>query len=401
MLSGCRIVLGVSGGVAAYKAAYLARRLVELGAAVRSVMTESAAQFIGAQTLAAVTGNHPVEGFWGEAEVSPHTALGQWADAMVIAPATAATMAKLAMGLSDNVLIATALATEAPLIVAPAMHTEMWENAATQRNVRTLLEDGVTMVGPLSGALAGGDTGPGRMIEPEDIVAALVEVLTRSSAGESVRDLNGYKVLVTAGGTREPIDPVRYIGNRSSGKMGNAIAVEAARRGAQVTLITAAPAPSESGVETIPVETAQEMADATWERVGDVDFAIMAAAVADFRPKQAEDIKLRRGDGLPVIDVEPTPDILAAIAAMDNRPYLVGFAAETGSLEGALRKAKEKGVDLLVGNDVNKAGSGFATETNEVTVYASSGESESWPLLSKPEVARRLWDRILEDHTPG
>ncbi|MDJ0496632.1 MAG: bifunctional phosphopantothenoylcysteine decarboxylase/phosphopantothenate--cysteine ligase CoaBC [Acidimicrobiia bacterium] len=401
MLSGRRIVLGVSGGVAAYKAAYLARRLVEVGATVRSVMTESAVHFLGAQTLAAVTGHHPVGGFWDEAEVSPHTDLGQWADAMVIAPATAATMAKLATGLSDNVLIATALATEAPLVVAPAMHTEMWENPATQRNVRTLLDDGVTIVGPLSGALAGGDSGPGRMVEPEDILTALTEVLSGSSTEASVRDMDGYAVLVTAGGTREPIDPVRYIGNRSSGKMGNAIAGEAARRGAQVSLITTAAPPSGAAIEVVRVETAQQMADATWERAGEVDFAVMAAAVADFRPRQAEDIKLRRGDGLPVIDVEPTPDILAGIAAMENRPYLVGFAAETGSMEGALRKATEKGVDLLVGNDVTRAGSGFATDTNEVTVYAPSGESDRWPLLSKREVARRLWDRILEDRKPG
>ena len=182
---------------------------------VRSVMTESSVQFLGAQTLAAVTGDHPVEGFWDEADVSPHTDLGQWADAMVIAPATAATIAKLATGLSDNVLIATALATEGPLVVAPAMHTEMWQNPATQRNVGRLSEDGVTFVGPQSGALAGGDTGPGRMAEPDEIVSALIALLAGSATDASERDMDGYKVLVTAGGTREPIDPVRYIGNRS------------------------------------------------------------------------------------------------------------------------------------------------------------------------------------------
>jgi phosphopantothenoylcysteine decarboxylase/phosphopantothenate--cysteine ligase len=363
-------------------------------------MTESASRFLGAPTLAAITGNHTIEGFWDEAEVSPHTDLGQWADAMVIAPATAATIAKLALGLSDNVLIATALATEAPLVIAPAMHTEMWESAATRRNVATLRSDGATIVGPRSGALAGGDIGPGRMAEPEDIVAALDATLTDRPAGRHKEDMRGLRVLVTAGGTREPIDPVRYIGNRSSGKMGNAIAAEAASRGAEVTLVTAAVAPSEAGVAVVPVETAQEMAEAAWERAATVDIAVMAAAVADFRPKTAEDVKLRRNEGLPVIDVEPTPDILAGIAAMEERPYLVGFAAETGSLEGALRKATEKGVDLLVGNDVNQPGSGFATDTNEVTVYKPSGESESWPLLNKREVARRLWDRILEDRTP-
>ena len=401
MLSGRRIVLGVTGGVAAYKSAYLARRLVEAGATVRTVMTESAAHFLGAQTLAAVTGEHPIEGFWDEAEVSPHTDLGQWADAMVIAPATAATIAKLATGLSDNVLIATAVATEAPLVLAPAMHTEMWENAATQRNIKTLQQDGVTFVGPLSGALAGGDTGPGRMAEPEDIITALIAVFAGSPAAEREHDMEGYRVLITAGGTREPIDPVRFIGNRSSGRMGNEIALEAAGRGAQVTLVTAAEAPQQVGVEVIPVETAQEMADVVWERATDCDIAIMAAAVADFRPKSVEDLKLRRNDGMPVIDVEPTPDILAGIAAIENRPYLVGFAAETGSLDGAFHKATQKGVDLLVANDVTKAGSGFATDTNEVTVYTPSGETDSWPLLSKREVARRLWDRILEEQSQG
>ncbi len=401
MLTGRRIVLGVSGGVAAYKAAYLARRLVENGAMVRSAMTESAAQFLGAQTLAALTGEHPVENFWDEADVSPHTELGRWAEAIVIAPATAATIARLATGLSDNVLIATALASEAPILVAPAMHTEMWQNAATQRNIKTLQDDGVSFVGPLRGALAGGDSGPGRMAEPEDIVSALVSILTASPAAQQWSDLSSYSVLVTAGGTREPIDPVRYIGNRSSGKMGNAIAVEAARRGAEVTLVTAGEAPDNAGIKVISVETAQEMADAAWGCAGDADIAVMAAAVADFRPKTSEESKLRRGDGLPTIDVEPTPDILAGIAGMENRPYLVGFAAETGSLEGALRKATQKGVDLLVGNDVTRPGSGFGTDTNEVTIYTPSGATETWPLLSKREVARRLWDRILEEHAPG
>ena len=390
MLSGRRIILGISGGVAAYKAAYLARRLTEAGAEVRCVMTESATEFLGAQTLAAVTGEFPVVGFFDEAEVSPHTALGQWGDAMVVAPATAATIAKLATGLSDNVLIATALVCEGPVVVAPAMHTEMWHKPSTQRNVAALLDDGVTVIGPAEGALAGGDVGPGRMVEPEEIVEAVAASLRR--------DLDGWEVLVTAGGTREPIDPVRYIGNRSSGKMGNAIAAAAARRGAHVYLVTTAAAPQQSGIEVVPVETAQQMADAAWKHAGDVDVAVMAAAVADFRPATPQDGKLRRSDGPPAIDLEPTPDILAGIAAMENRPYLVGFAAETGSLEGAVRKATSKGVDLLIGNDVTKAGSGFATATNEVTVYTPDGAADAWPLLSKAEVAERLWDRIRVSH---
>ena len=390
MLTGRRIVLGISGGVAAFKAAYLARRLVEAGAEVRCVMTEAAGEFIGAQTLAALTGEHPIVGFFDEAEVSPHTDLGQWAEAMIIAPATASTIAKLASGLSDNALIATALATEAPLLIAPAMHSEMWENPATQRNITTLSADGAVVVGPTSGALAGGDTGVGRMVEPEEIVNATATVLTG--------DLEGLDVVVTAGGTREAIDPVRYIGNRSSGKMGNAIAVEAAARGAQVTLVTSAPAPAVSGVKVVRVESAAEMAEAAWNAARGADVAVMAAAVADFRPKAPEEGKLRRADGIPLIDLEPTPDILAGIAAMEDRPYLVGFAAETGSLDGALRKATSKGVDLLIGNDISRSGSGFGTDTNEVTVYTPDGAAESWPLLTKREVASRLWDRIAAAH---
>lgn len=393
MLTGRRIVLGVSGGVAAYKAAYLARRLIEAGAAVRCVMTQAAGQFIGAPTLAAVTGEHPIEGFWDEPEVSPHTDLGQWADAMIIAPATAATIAKLATGLSDNALIATALATEAPVIVAPAMHTEMWNNPATQRNVAVLTADGCTIVGPDSGALAGGDVGPGRMVEPEDIVTAV----TRLLAG----DLDGIRVLVTAGGTREAIDPVRYIGNRSSGKMGNAVALEAAGRSAIVTLVTTAPAPEAAGLEIVQVETAQEMADETWSRAEDVDVVVMAAAVADFRPKDPGAVKLRRADGIPQFELEPTPDILAGLAAMQDRPFLVGFAAEAGSMDGAVRKATTKGVDLLVGNDISRPGSGFATETNEVTVYTPDGAADQLPLLTKAEVAGLLWDRIRDARNPG
>lgn len=393
MLTGRNIVLGVSGGVAAYKAAYLARRLVEAGAAVRCVMTESAGQFIGAQTLAAVTGEHPVEGFWDEPEVSPHTDLGHWADAMIIAPATAATIAKLAAGLSDNALIATALATESPIVLAPAMHTEMWNNAATQRNVALLSADGVTIVGPDSGALAGGDVGPGRMVEPEEIVAALLRILEG--------DLDGIRAIVTAGGTREAIDPVRYIGNRSSGKMGNAVALEAASRGAQVSLITTAPAPDALGIEVIAVETAQEMAEQTWSRATAADVVVMAAAVADFRPQVAGEEKMRRADGMPHLELEPTPDILAGLAGMEDRPFLVGFAAEAGSLDGALHKATTKGVDLLVGNDVSRPGSGFATDTNEVTIYTSDGAAEHLPLLSKREAAGLLWDRIRDMRSQG
>jgi phosphopantothenoylcysteine decarboxylase/phosphopantothenate--cysteine ligase len=388
VLAGRRIVLGVTGGVSAYKSAYLARRLVEAGASVRCIMTESAGEFIGPQTLAAVTGAAPLRSFFDQEDESPHTSLARWADAIVIAPATAAAIARLASGMSNDVLTATVLAATCPIIVAPAMHTEMWEHRATQRNVAQLVADGAELVGPDRGALAGGDEGLGRLVEPEAIVAAVDAHL----AG----DLAGWDILVSAGGTREAIDPVRYVGNRSSGKMGNAIAVAAARRGATVTLVSAAPPPLHPGLDVVAVESAQDMADAVWQHAAAVDVAVLAAAVADFRPRTPRDAKLKRTEGLPEVEFEPTPDILAGVVGMDPRPFVVGFAAETGSLDDAVRKAKAKGVDLLVGNDVTRPGSGFGTETNEVLVVAADGSSEQWPLMSKAEVAERLWDRIGE-----
>jgi phosphopantothenoylcysteine decarboxylase / phosphopantothenate---cysteine ligase len=389
MLDGRRVVLGVTGGVGAFKAAYLARRLVEAGATVRAVMTSSARHFLGEQTLAAITGTHPQVDFFGSDSVSPHTDLARWAECIVVAPATAATMARLANGQSDDLLSATVIAFTGPVIVAPAMHTEMWEHPATRRNVATLRSDGVVLVGPVSGALAGGDTGEGRLAEPEQIVEAVATALGAGS-------MAGMAVLVSAGGTREPIDPVRYVGNRSSGKMGNAIALEAARRGARVVLVTTKPAPRHPALEVIDVETAGEMAEAVWERAADVDVAVLAAAVADFAPAQAAADKVRRTDGPPEIELVPTPDILAGVAAMEKRPFLVGFAAETGSTGGAAAKASSKGVDLLVANDVTAAGSGFGSETNQVTLLLPDGTADEWPTMLKQEVASRLWDRIIE-----
>lgn len=390
MLTGRRIVLGVSGGVAAYKSAIVARRLIERGAAVRTIITQSAVNFIGPQALGAITGEQPVVGLFGGDDPSPHTRLARWAELVLIAPATAATIARLANGISEDALSATVLASWGrPLLVAPAMHTEMWEHPATQRNVASLERDGVVMIGPAIGALAGGDEGVGRMVEPEEIVAAVVRQL-------APRDLEGWRVVITAGGTREPIDPVRYIGNRSSGKMGNSIARSAARRGASVTLVTTSPPQATPGIRIVAVETAQEMADAVWSEASNTDVAVMAAAVADFRPAVTSADKLRRRAGPPQIDLEPTPDVLAGVAAMDPRPFLVGFAAETGSLDEAVAKAQRKGVDLLVGNDVSKPGSGFGTDTNEVVLVTPDGQSEPWTLMSKDEVADRLWDRIAK-----
>jgi phosphopantothenoylcysteine decarboxylase/phosphopantothenate--cysteine ligase len=388
MAVGRHVVLGVTGGVAAYKAVYLARRLIERGAIVRVVMTEAALQFVGTPTFAAITGSEPVTSLFSDKDVSPHTTLGRWAEAIVIAPATASTISKLAVGDSSNVLIATVLASRAPVLVAPAMHTEMWEQPATQRNVETLQGYRYTIVEPELGSLAGGDVGIGRMAEPETI-ADVLETLFR------VQDMAGVNVIVTAGGTREPLDPIRFIGNRSSGKMGNAIAEVAAQRGAKVLLVTAADPPEETAIEVIRVETADEMAEAVWTRAPEMDVAVMAAAVADFKPRVTEADKIRRADGIPEIEFVPTPDVLKGVHEGTPRPILVGFAAETGSVDAAAAKAKAKGVDLLVANDVAKEGSGFGSDTNEVRFVFSDGSVRDLELMSKREVASEIWDAVM------
>jgi phosphopantothenoylcysteine decarboxylase/phosphopantothenate--cysteine ligase len=385
-LAGRRVVLGVSGGVAAYKAAFLARQLLAEGAEVRAVMTAAGARFLGPTTLAAISG-HPVliDLFENEESVSPHTDLARWADLVVIAPATTATIARIATGLSSDALVATVLASTAPLVVAPAMHTEMWEHPATQRNIEMLRADGAVVVGPASGPLAGGDVGPGRMSEPEEILEAAAGVLTGP--------LTGVSVLVTAGGTREAIDPVRYVGNRSSGKMGHAVAEAAAQQGADVVLVTTSHLAASPQIRRVQVESAQEMNDAVAAESPDV--AVMAAAVADFRPATSHVSKLSRSDGPPQIALEPTPDILANTAGRPDRPrILVGFAAETGSLERAVEKAKRKGVDFLVANDVSQPDAGFAVDTNRVTIIWPDGRTDPWGLASKAEVAARIVELI-------
>lgn len=390
MLNGRRVLLGVSGGVAAFKAAYLARRLIDQGAEVRSVLTRSAHRFLGAQTLAAITGSPPQSDLFEGESVSPHTELARWADVIVIAPATAATISRMATGLSDDLLVATVLAFSGPVVVAPAMHTEMWDHPATRRNVARLVEDGVVVVGPEVGSLAGGDVGRGRMSEPADIVTAIGSVCGSDA-------LSGVTVLVSAGGTREPIDPVRYLGNRSSGKMGTAIAAEAAARGARVCLVTTSCLEVPDGIDVISVETADEMASAVWSRASDSDVAVLAAAVADFKPGAPAQDKLRRVDGAPEIELIPTPDILAGVVDLDPAPFVVGFAAETGPASQAITKAERKGVDILVANDVTDPDSGFGTETNRVTIIGKDGTTDDWPVLTKRQVAARLWDVIQRE----
>lgn len=394
MLQQRRIVVAVTGGVAAFKAAYLIRRLVEQGAEVRTVMTEAATEFIGRQTLAALTGHEPVVSLFDASQVSPHTELASWAEIIVVAPATTATIGRLANGIPEDAVSATVVAAQCPVVIVPAMHSEMWEHPATQRNIDRLAGDGVTIVGPTQGALASGDSGPGRMVEPEEIVAAVLSLL-------QPQDMAGLDVVVTAGGTREPIDPVRYVGNRSSGKMGNAIALEAAQRGAKVSLISSAAVPRHGNITSVAVETAQQMADATWAAAQGSAVAVFAAAVADFRPTHVSETKIRRGDGLPTVAFEPTPDILMGVMNMDNRPFCVGFAAEVGSVDAAADKAKSKGVDLLVANDVAKSGSGFGSDTNEVTLIYQDGSVEAWKLMTKTEVAKRLWDVVVKKLADG
>lgn len=385
-LTGRHIVLAVTGGVAAYKAAYLCRRLQEEEALVRVVLTDEAVNFIGATTFSAITGQPVIRDLFSADLVSPHTELGRWADAVVVAPATAATLARLTHGISEDAVSATLLATRAPVLLAPAMHTEMWEHPATARNIRQLETDGHQIVGPGTGGLAGGDEGVGRMAEPDEIIGALEKMLTGR--------LSGLRVLVTAGGTREAIDPVRFIGNRSSGKMGHAIADVAASRGAEVLLITASELPAHHSIKVVRVESAQEMADACAGVEAEV--AVMAAAVADFRPAHTTDQKLSRSDGPPEITLERTPDVLASIVARHPRPFVVGFAAETGEnwLQRAKEKAAGKGVDVLVANDVTAEGAGFGTDTNRVSIIHADGRVEDWDIASKIEIAGRLWDLI-------
>jgi phosphopantothenoylcysteine decarboxylase/phosphopantothenate--cysteine ligase len=385
-LTGRRLVLAVTGGVAAYKAAFLCRLLLQQGAEVRVVMTPDAANFIGATTFASITGR-PVVGDLFESDlVSPHTDLARWAELVVVAPATAATLARLAWGLSEEPVSATLLAARSPVMVAPAMHTEMWEHPATRRNISRLLDDGIHIVGPEQGPLAGGDEGPGRMAEPEAIVEAIVALIGN--------DLAGLRVLVTAGGTREAIDAVRFIGNRSSGRMGHAVASEAAARGAEVTLITTSSLPAHPAVAVVQVESAADMAEAVAGCQADV--AVMAAAVADFRPAQVSTGKLSRSAGPPPLVLEPTPDILAGVTSRPERPFVVGFAAEAGDLGRAVEKAAAKKVDLMVANDITEEGSGFEVETNRVTIVYPDGSTEAWERLPKTEVARRLWDLIAK-----
>ena len=391
-------MLGVCGGIAAYKAIEVCRRLIDAGAYVMPVMTRGATRFVGQVTFSALASEPVRTSLWDEPEPIPHTKLGQTADLILVAPATARLIGSYAAGISNDLLTATLLATRAPVVICPAMHTEMWEHPAVTENIATLRRRGVNVVEPAEGRLAGGDVGAGRLAEPADIVAAAIQLLQTATD-----DFAGIKAVVTAGGTREPIDPVRFVGNRSSGKQGYAVAAELSLRGADVTLISTVPSPAPPGVGLQQVETAADMEEAVLALARTSDVVIMAAAVADFRPKAVAPEKLKKADGVPEIVLEPTTDILAALGA-SRRPgqILVGFAAETGRpgtaredvLHYARSKLASKGADLIVANDVAAPGAGFSHDTNAVIIVGSDGNEVDVPLASKQQVARAVVDAI-------
>lgn len=388
------MVLGVAGGIAAYKAVELLRLLVAAGAEVHSVLTPEATRFVAPLTFGALAGRPALTGLWDGPDPIPHTRLGQDADVVVVAPATAHLIGRYAAGLADDLLTNTLLATRAPVLLAAAMHTEMWEQAAVKRNVARLRADGIHVLDPEVGPLAGGDVGPGRLVEPERILEAVEDVLV-SASPERPGPLTGRTILVSAGGTREPIDPVRFIGNRSSGRMGHAVAAEASRRGADVVLVTTSPLPVPAGAKVEVVETAAEMADAVLGRSGEADAVVMTAAVADFTPAGVAPRKLKKAAGAPEIRLVPTRDVLAELGRRKGDRVLVGFAAETDDVAAAgAAKVAAKNLDLLVANLVGVDDSGFGSETNRAYFCSPGGVVEELGLLSKKELASLICDRV-------
>lgn len=393
-----KVVLGVSGGIAAYKACELLRRLTESGHDVRVVPTGSALHFVGAATWSALSGNPVSTEVWDSVHEVPHVRIGQAADVVIVAPATADMMAKAAHGLADDLLTNTLLTARCPVIFAPAMHTEMWEHPATQENVATLRRRGALVIEPAVGRLTGVDTGKGRFPDPVELFEVVRRVLAR---GDLARDLTGRHVVVSAGGTREPLDPVRFLGNRSSGKQGYALARSAAARGARVTLVSAnAALPEPAGVDIVPVGTAVQLREAVLKASADADAVVMAAAVADFRPETyaTGKIKKKEGQEQPPIALVRNPDILAEIAGDRPRPgqIVVGFAAETDDvLANGRAKLERKGCDLLVVNEVGERKT-FGSEENEAVVLGADGSETAVPYGPKEVLADTVWDLVVE-----
>ncbi len=391
MLRNKVIVLGVSGSIAAYKAAEIASQLTQAGAKVNVILTEEAVQFISPVTFRAITGRPVVtEMFDLDSEFSiEHVSLAKAADVVVISPATANIIAKLAAGIADDMLCCTVLATKAPVIIAPAMETNMYNNPVTQDNLSKLKVRKFLIIGPATGWLASGKEGLGRLADVNDIIRSIRQVVERSG------NLAGKHIVVTAGGTQEPVDPVRYVSNRSSGKMGYALAEAARDRGAKVTLITAPVSLLEpEGVEVVKINTAQEMLQAVEKATRQADALVMAAAVADYRPAKVAKDKIKKEESGLTLRLECTPDILGSIK---GNLIKVGFAAESGNLvENARQKRKQKGLDFIVANDVTTKDSGFGTDTNRVTIIDRQGKVDSLPLMPKREVADKVLDKVAK-----
>ncbi len=399
------VVLGVSGGIAAYKACELLRRLTESGHDVTVVPTAAALEFVGAPTWSALCGKPVTDQVWDRVHEVPHVRIGQHADLVVVAPTTADLLAKAAHGIADDLLTNTLLTARCPVVLAPAMHTEMWEHPATQANVATLRSRGVLVIEPAVGRLTGVDTGKGRLPEPEEIFELAVGVLARSGSGRpGGMDLAGRRVVVSAGGTREPLDPVRFLGNRSSGRMGVAIARAAAMRGAKVTLVAANVSLADpAGVDVVRVESTEELREAMVGASHDADALVMAAAPADFAPVAVSETKIKKtGDSdVPEISLTQTPDVLAELSRHRARAgqVVVGFAAETGDttssvIEHARAKLARKGCDLLVVNDVSE-GKVFGEEHNEVALLDAEGRAHEVPRTSKTALAHIIWDSVV------
>ncbi|MFE0734201.1 bifunctional phosphopantothenoylcysteine decarboxylase/phosphopantothenate--cysteine ligase CoaBC [Streptomyces sp. NPDC058855] len=398
-----RVVLGVSGGIAAYKACELLRRLTESGHDVRVVPTDAALHFVGAATWSALSGNPVSTEVWETVHEVPHVRIGQGADLVVVAPATADMLAKAAHGLADDLLTNTLLTARCPVVFAPAMHTEMWEHPATQENVATLRRRGAVVIEPAVGRLTGVDTGKGRLPDPGEIFEVCRRILAR---GTAVPDLAGRHVVVSAGGTREPLDPVRYLGNRSSGKQGYALARAAAARGARVTLVEANTGiPDPAGVDVVHVGTAVQLREAVLKAAADADAVVMAAAVADFRPAVYASGKIKKQDdgGAPTVELVRNPDILAELSADRALPgqVVVGFAAETDDvLAHGREKLRRKGCDLLVVNEVGERKT-FGSEENEAVILASDGAETPVPYGPKEALAETVWDLVLPRLRPA
>ncbi|WP_303105787.1 bifunctional phosphopantothenoylcysteine decarboxylase/phosphopantothenate--cysteine ligase CoaBC [uncultured Mitsuokella sp.] len=391
-LAGRKIVLGVTGGIAAYKAVELTSRLRKAGAEVHVIMTRAAQDFVTELTFREISGQAVVTSMWDKVPTHnvEHIALANLADLLLVAPATANFLAKAAVGLADDMLTTTLLATKAPVFLAPAMNTNMYENPVTQKNLRELAARGFHIIEPASGHLACGVTGKGRLPEPVDIARQVEAFFAKA------RDLLGRKVLVTAGGTREPLDPVRYLGNRSTGRMGYAIAQEAAARGADVVLVSAPSAlPVPPGVRCVHVETAREMREAVLREFDDADVVIKAAAVADYRPKIVAENKIKKSEGEFTLVLERNPDILLELGQKKRQQVLVGFAAETTKLEEYARgKLAKKNLDFIVANDVSRPDAGFAVDTNCAKLFMRDGTVCDCPLSSKAELAGVILDHV-------